>query len=215
VRSLPTILLSATALVLQGCCGLFYALGCAPERAVSRVSFESPEASIRTFLTAVGSGDTRLAYECLGEDFKSRRGFDGLTFEVAWSRLKKEIPAIQALGEAEITSRRREADGSVAFILRTYGHDLSVRVARYAYWEAARILPPETEGGPMEIREVGAYVRNLDRILSAVEGERGRLALQLSDDELFGFDRKNLAWVKAGWTWRIRDLRVPGFTSRE
>ncbi len=210
MRPTPILVLAPLAFS-AGCCTFAEVFGCVPERPVVRVSFRTPEDCLRTFLWATASGDTRLLYESLGEDFKSRRGLDGLSFEVAWRRLKEQMPAVQALGRAKVAGRRRRTDGSWAFDLERFGRHLTVVVGRYAFWEAARSLPAD-EGRPeaSELAVSGGWLKDLGGVLTGADAEAGRLAVVLENDDLIGIDRSNLAWIRVGWTWRIRDLAARG-----
>ncbi|MEZ5989966.1 MAG: hypothetical protein R3F30_12735, partial [Planctomycetota bacterium] len=72
-------------LLLQGCCALF----CGGEtRPLVPLSYRTPDEARQTVLAAIANGDARRIYESLSPEFKQERGIDGLSFAVAWERLR-------------------------------------------------------------------------------------------------------------------------------
>jgi hypothetical protein len=191
---------------IQSCCGLYYALGCAPEQRLERISYDSPEECLKTFLAAIRSGDTKTIYESLGEDFKKRNGLSGLGFEIAWERIKKDSPWIQGAGEARIRGIQAGKGGSQIFLLEAFGQNFRIETARYGFWEVGRRIPPEEPGETEEISVSGEYVQEPTKIWAVPDPEKGRIVAVLQNEELENLRSQDIAFLRLGWTWRVKNL---------
>ena len=205
-KFLSSLLLFAGFGSIQGCCGLYYALGCAPEQRLAKITYDSPEECLKTFLAAIGSGDTKTIYESLGEDFKKRNGLNGLGFEIAWQRLKKDSPWIQGAGKAQIRKIQQGNNGSQIFLLEAFGQKFRIEVARYGFWEVGRRIPPEEPGETEEISVSGEYVQEPTKIWAVPDPEKGRVVAVLQNEELENLRPQDIAFLRLGWTWRVRNL---------
>ncbi len=193
-------------LSLQSCCGLYYALGCAPEQKLTKVSYDSPKECLDSFLAAIQFGDTRVIYESLGEDFKRRNRLSGLGFEIAWERIKRDSPWIQGAGEARIKGVRTGTGGSQVFLLEAFGKPFRIEVARYGFWELGRRIPAEEPGELEEISVSGAYVQEPTKIWAVPDPAKGRVVAVLQNEELEDLRPEDIAFLRLGWTWRVRNL---------
>ncbi|GEM_PF-3024796 len=191
---------------LQSCCSLYYALGCAPEQQLTRISYDTPEECLKTFLAAIKSGDTKTIYESFGEDFKTRNRLNGLAFEIAWQRIKKESPWIQGAGEAKIQSVQPGKGGAQIFLLESFGQKFRIEVARYGFWEVGRRIPAEEPGETEEISVSGEYVQEPTKIWAVPDSKAGRIVAVLDDEELEDLKPQDIAFLRLGWTWRVRNL---------
>ncbi len=191
-------------LMQQSCCTLFGLFGCGTGIPITKISWDSPEETVRTMLTALRASDTKVLYEALSEDFKRANGLDGMSFSVGWERMRSQIPGLHLAGDAEIIERGKALDaagralpGREVFRLRAHGYTFLVEVARYAYWDLGARDP---ESG--EARVLGAYLDELgDRVV--ISDTKGVVDTRIKSPDLIGLTLDDLHYVKIGWAWKV------------
>jgi hypothetical protein len=214
-RLLPSLLLLPL-LSLTGCCSLarFF---CGPDTTpwVS-VAYDTPEATLRTFLEAIRRDNAREVYFCLSRAYKEAKHLNIVTATVAWERLRAEIPGLHMLGYEPIPEQPTIAqDQGVTYEFDLDGSPLRVHLARQTFWEVryrtAAGLPKDPGGyldptlnGHLVVEPAGfddegepmSMVR-LDKPVRFVHPASAQVPLEQ-------FDRLTI-----GREWKIADLVLP------
>lgn len=100
------------------------------------IAYDTPDATVRTFLEAVRRDQPNEVYRCLAPSFKAHHQLDGLLVQVAWDRLKEQVPGLHLLGYAEVPAApSRIADGGVTYEIEVEGRVLRLDLVRQSYWE--------------------------------------------------------------------------------
>ncbi|MEQ1633317.1 MAG: hypothetical protein ABL997_13150 [Planctomycetota bacterium] len=130
------VLLTVCVLPLGGCCSMAR-LFCGPDRSAwVPVSYDSPAATLATFLEAVRRDDSAKVYESLAASFKAQHGLDGMVVNAAWERLRNEVTGLHLLGYAEVPNEPVQAqDGGVTYLVATEGVTIRIDLVRQSFWE--------------------------------------------------------------------------------
>ncbi len=187
-------------LLPQSCCGLAGLLGCSKTTPLQKVAWDSPREALHTLLAAIQGGDSKIIYESLSEGFKRSNGIDGLSFAVAWEKLRAQVPGLQLAGDAEIVAERASAR-TRTYVLQIYGHQFEVQLSEHAYWDLGTKTNDET-------RLLGRYLSpgEFDRYVT-VNPARGIVDVRIKSNDLIGVEAKDIGFLKIGTTWRVRQLR--------
>jgi hypothetical protein len=206
LRLAATALVSVLVPVTSGCCSLARLL-CGPAQTEwVRVAFDTPEATIRTFLEAIRRDNPDRVYECLAEDYKKARGLDQVVANVLWEKIRQEAPGYHLVGYATPGDPVRQKDGSVYFLFEVEGHRLRVDLVQQAFWEVAWRTPEGLRKQP------GAYVMTLQPYATCEpdrDGDRSVLTIRLGFP-LGDADSVPLADIESagiGREWKVADFR--------
>lgn len=130
-----------------GCCTLARWF-CGPDTSpwVS-VSYDTPAATLQTFLEAIRRANPDQIYLCFGQRFKEQRGIDNLVSNMAWERLQREVPGLHLAGYAKVPDApQRQQDRGVSYELDLDGRILRIDLVRQAYWRVRYQKPDGREG---------------------------------------------------------------------
>ncbi|MCB9917477.1 MAG: hypothetical protein H6832_03650 [Planctomycetes bacterium] len=193
-------------LPLQSCCTIFGLFGCGTGIPITDITWNSPDATIHTLLTAIRASDTKVIYEAMSEDFKRAYGIDGVGFAIAWERLSDRVPGLHLAGDAEIVERGPVLDaqgnavsGRERFRLSSHGYGFDVEVGRYAYWDVGAADPDSGE-----TRVIGSYTDRLDGCV--IDEIKGLIDARIRSPELVGLSDETFRYLEIGWTWKVLRL---------
>ena len=112
-------------------------LFCGPDRTSwVPIAYDSPSATLATFLEAVRRDDPAKIYQCLAASFVKQHGLDGLVVNAAWERLRNEVTGLHLLGYAEVPKAPLRADdGGVTYEVTVEGVILRLDLVRQSFWE--------------------------------------------------------------------------------
>ncbi|MGE3174526.1 MAG: hypothetical protein AB7O97_17985 [Planctomycetota bacterium] len=215
MASTPLRLVAAccAALPLSSCCTMAR-LFCGPDKSDwVPIAFDSPRATLTTFLEAVRRDDPGVVYSCLAGSFRRAHDFDAAMLTAGWERLRQEVTGLHLLGYATVPAQPTvQQDRGVSYELEVEGHRLRIDLVRESYWEV-RYRDPAGE-----VRETS---RGLDDTLNGLvqvmaDGEdpaegtpRSRLLAAVRGVEHPYIDRLRLEDVDLlaiGREWKISDL---------
>ena len=197
------------ALGSSGCCGIA-SYFCGPDKSawVTR-DYRTPEAALATFLEAIRRDHLVTVHECLSEAAKSRYGLLGVVEStIAWQELRKQVPGLHMVGEAEIERRAAEADGRIRFELAVAGRKFQMRLRAQPFWEIAYVA-----GG--EMRRKGRFVepRALAKaVLIKVDPdtEETVLDVHLDDPLVPPVPLGEVCEVRVGSMWKVDEIAGEG-----
>lgn len=149
----PTFLLIAafSFAPLSGCCSLarFF---CGPDRSewISE-RYDTPRHTVQTLFEAIRRDDAEVVYLCLSKSCRQRLGLDGLTTQIAWQRLREQVPGLHVAGYAEIPQPVVHGPDRASVRVAVEGRFVDVDLERQAYQEIRYRRP---DGNPAEQSEV-------------------------------------------------------------
>lgn len=214
LRWLPGLLCCICGLPLAGCCAIaqgMTALFCgAREEAWPTVSYRTPREARLTFQEAVARDDSLVIYKSWSQDFKQRWGLGILEHEVAWRKIRTEIPGIHTLGLAKVVATPRQEDTVVEYVLEVAFHRFRMVLKRYNYYSV--VVPGPEPDQPIP---KGDYLPDFSRNLRIRHrGEMSDLAVQISDLEIPGLLAEDILEVTLGREWKV-DLFEPATEEKE
>jgi hypothetical protein len=80
--------------------------------------FRGPEATFRSFLTALAGDQPTLEYSCLSQAFKEREGGNLLGYLTLRDELRRKMPWLKAMARAEIESVERPGPDRARLVAR-------------------------------------------------------------------------------------------------
>lgn len=203
LRWLPGLL---CCLSFAGCCSIsqgMVALFCGPSTEDwTTVSFATAENTRKTFQQAIARDDSLVIYRCWSEDFKRAYGLGILEHEVAWAKIKKQIPGIYALGKAQVVATPVQEATVVEYILEVAFHRFRMRLKRFNY---SRVVVP----GPGQPIPKGRYLKDFSRNLVIRHGdESSTLEVRNLEVDVPDLLVEDVSEVTLGREWMV-DLFEP------
>lgn len=198
----------APCLLLNGCCSLAR-LFCGPDdsRWVS-VSYDTPRDGVATLLEAIRRDAPDVVYSCLSAGFRRANNLDSVAAQIAWERLKEQVPGLHLAGYAEIPEPRL-ADNGATFVIDVEGYRLQIDLVRESYRQLVYSRPNGTLGESRVPLQSFNTVAQIERIADE-DFDRSRMTLRPIEFEHEGLDEVPLAAIqRAGLIrhWKVAALR--------
>lgn len=137
------ILLAAVLLLpFSGCCAMARAF-CGPDKSPwVPQAYDTPQATLTTFLEALRRDNPDQVLRCLAESFKQQHGLNSLAINVAWQQLHAELPYLHMAGYVSIPSQpSNEGRNTCSFELMVDGKPLRIDLGRQSYLQVIYRLP--------------------------------------------------------------------------
>jgi hypothetical protein len=202
---LRTALAAALALPCGGCCALA-SMFCGPDRSHwVDPGFSTPAAAVATFQEALRREHAPVLRESLAEGFKERTGVVGaIEFEVLRRELKKQVPHLHLLGEAEVGSFTTLGPDRVRTTLVRSGYRVRLELVRQRYCEVRYLVHGEPE-------RPGRYVASFRGLLAIERDDLGRASVRLQLPPLplaEGIAADDVEWAGIDAQWKIDLLEL-------
>lgn len=217
MRPIALAFMCAAALPLTGCCSVARAW-CGPDRSPwISVEFRTPELAARTLLEALRRDEPQVVYDALADELRAQLGVDGLAIELAWPKIKQQVPYLHVAGYAEVSPAVLGPGGDTATIAVEFdGRRLQMALVRQAYWElryrrpGADLRPEQREARVG--RRLGALAGAVDiRRDPEAEDDVSKVALPPQAAAHFGVDEippENVESLGVFTAWKIRELTL-------
>lgn len=207
-------LLSAT-----GCCSLAR-LFCGPDdSAWVQIDYDTPAATMRTFLEALRRDNVDRLVLCLDDDYKQANGIDRLVAQVAWEEVRKQNPYLYMAGYAKVPDQPTSQQLDLAtYDLRIEGYQLHFELRRRFFWLVNYLdAHGEMHEKSMAMASLAPYLRLADPDRQPAAYDEGYAVIeflspgawQLAPNFPFGADDPDLRQivrVEFGQEWKITDL---------
>lgn len=215
---LPHLLALAPMLATPGCCSLARLFCGADHSEWVQVDYETPSATLRTFLEALRRENVARICESLGEGYKKNRGIDLVNAQLAWEQLQQQNPYLYMAGYAQVPDVPTHQQGDRAtFDLDVEGYALHVVLERQAYWLVHSLRPDGS------VKEHSVAVPSLSPFVQLQEpDENDMVRIRFANPDaaaspptyklLPGFDAPALEQIvrtEFGQEWKIAELSMP------
>lgn len=215
---LPHLLALLPLLPTPGCCSLARLFCGADHSDWVQVDYETPSATLRTFLEALRRENVARICESLGEGYKKSHGIDLVNAELAWAQIKQQNPYLYMAGYAQVPDApTRQQDGRAVFDLEVQGQALHFELERQAYWLVHSLRPDGS------VKEHSLGVPSLAPFLQLQEPDQDDMVrIRFTDPGtasapptyklLPGFDEPALEQIvrfEVGQEWKISQLTGP------
>ena len=151
-----------------------------------------------------------MIYTCLTERFKQRLG-GSLEVQVAWDKIKEEVPGIHLLGYAEIPPPTRTGPEAVRIIVEAAGQQVCFDLVRQSFEE---LVYERGEGyAPGECRrQLTSWDQRAGlEVVAEADTDRSKLTIRPFEFEHRGFYEIPLSSIKRFALvrqWLVDDLRL-------
>ena len=121
---------------LSGCCSMAR-LFCGPDKSEwVPIAYDSPGATVATFLEAIRRDEPGVVYGCLSDAFRKEHDLDGIVVTAAWDKLREQTPGLHLLGYAKAPKEpARATANSASFAIEAEGVIVRIDLVRESFWE--------------------------------------------------------------------------------
>lgn len=133
-------------LSVSGCCTISLGLAslfCGPRQDPwVEISYRTPRDALETFVAAVARDDVDTICRTLSYEFKSQQLIGEIECDIAWGKLKEQIPGIHLVDQAEISAPAELPGRRVGYTLTIAGSQIEVLLREQLYWEVIYASDP-------------------------------------------------------------------------